>query len=170
MTSIGTYWKIFRRNWRRQLWILVFTIGIPCLSQAVQPPLGATLEEGGTTFRLWAPFVDSVAVKVNDSEPVLMAKEGGHPKADDTIWVVNVPGAKVGDRYKYLIKSNGVTREFIDPRARQLTSPERGASSIIVDASLVPSQATEPAFSQMVIYELQYRYLQCPAWAGHRYI
>ncbi len=141
------------RNWRKQLWVLVFTIGLSCFAQTV-PPLGATPQPGGATFRLWAPFVDSVAVKVNDNEPVPMAKEGGHPEADDTTWVVNVPGAKVGDHYKYLIKSNGVAREFIDPRARQLTSPQRDASSIIVDVSSVPSQPTEPAFSQMVIYEL----------------
>src|SRR5437762_1625421 len=132
MTSISTYRKNFLRSWRRHLWILVFTIGLSCFAQTV-PPLGATPQAGGTTFRLWAPFVDSVAVKVNDSEPVPMAKEGGHPQADDTVWVVNVSGAKVGDHYKYLIKSNGLTREFIDPRARQLTSPEAGASSIIVD-------------------------------------
>src|SRR5690348_582047 len=153
MTLVG-YSKRFLRNWRKQIWVLIFTIGLSCLAQTAQPPLGATLQDGGTTFRLWAPFVDSVAVKVNDAEPVPMVREDGHPDADDTIWVVNVPGAKVGDRYKYLIKSNGVTREFIDPRARQLTSPEHGASSVIVDTSLSPSQITEPAFSQMVIYEL----------------
>jgi 1,4-alpha-glucan branching enzyme len=152
--SIGTSWKTFRRDWRKQLWVLVFTIALPCLTQTVQPPLGATPQVGGTTFRLWAPFVESVAVRVNDGEPMPMAKEGGHSQADDTVWVVNVPGAKIGDRYKFLIKSNGVTREFIDPRARQLTNPEPGASSIIVDVSPPPSQPTEPAFSQMVIYEL----------------
>jgi 1,4-alpha-glucan branching enzyme len=145
--------KIFGRDWRKQFWILVFTTGFSCLAQTV-PPLGATPHEGGTTFRLWAPFVDSVAVKVNDREPVLMVKEEGHSQADDTVWVVNVPGAKVGDRYKYLIKSNGVTREFIDPRARQLTSPKRDALSIIIDVSSAPSRSTEPTFSQLVIYEL----------------
>src|SRR6266496_839043 len=96
------HWKPLLRSWRKQLWVLVFTTGISCFAQTV-PPLGATPQEGGTTFRLWAPFVESVAIKVNDSEPVLMTKESGHPQADDTIWVGNVPGAKIGDRYKYVI-------------------------------------------------------------------
>src|SRR5215467_15809973 len=99
-------WKRSLRTSRGHLWILIVAIGIPCLGQSLLPPLGATPRQGGTTFRLWAPFVDSVAVKVNDGQAVLMARESGHPQTDDTVWVANVPGAKVGDRYKYLIKSN----------------------------------------------------------------
>jgi 1,4-alpha-glucan branching enzyme len=142
------------RNWRKQLWVLVFTAGLSCLGQTVQPPLGATPKQGGTTFRLWAPFVESVAVKVNDRELVHMSREGGHPQADDTIWAIKVPGAEVGDHYKYLITSNGVTREFIDPRAQQLTSAKVGGASVIVDPSVTFSQSVEPPLSQMVLYEL----------------
>jgi 1,4-alpha-glucan branching enzyme len=154
MTSMSIYQKNFMLNWRKQLWVLVFMAGLSCLGQTVQPPLGATPKQSGTTFRLWAPFVDSVVVKVNDREPVRMSKEDGHPQADDTMWVAEVPGAKVGDHYKYLITSSGVTREFIDPRARQLTSPEVGGASLIVDPSVTSSQSVEPLFSQMVLYEL----------------
>jgi 1,4-alpha-glucan branching enzyme len=127
------------------------------------PPLGATPNAEGTTFRVWAPFVDAVAVKVNGGQPVPLRKEAGHPAADDTIWVGDVPGAKPGDRYKYLIRANGVTREFIDPRARQLTSPERGASAVIVAPAAVPSSATEPALSQLVVYELHVGTFNVPA-------
>ena len=85
--------KNFMRNWRQQLWLLVFTAGLSCLGQTAQLPLGATPKPGGTTFRLWAPFVDSVAVKVNNSDPVPMSKESGHTQADDTTWVAEVIGA-----------------------------------------------------------------------------
>jgi hypothetical protein len=101
------------RNWRKQLWVLVFTAGLSCLGQTVQPPLRATPNQGGTIFRLWAPFVDSVTDKVNDRELVRMSREDGRLQADATIWAIKVPGAEVGDRYKYLITANGVTREFI---------------------------------------------------------
>jgi hypothetical protein len=108
MTSTSIYRKNSMPNWKKQLWVLVFAAWLSCLGQTVQSPLGATPKQGGTTFRLWAPFVDSVAVKVNDREPVSMSKEDGHPQADDAVWTVDLPGAKVGDRYKYLITANGV--------------------------------------------------------------
>jgi 1,4-alpha-glucan branching enzyme len=95
-----------------------------------------------------------VAVKVNERELVHMSREGGHRQTDDTIWAIKVPGAEVGDHYKYLITSNGVTREFIDPRAQQLTSAKVGGASVIVDPSVTFSQSVEPSFSQMVLYEL----------------
>jgi 1,4-alpha-glucan branching enzyme len=152
MTSKGFSWKSSLQYWKKLVLFLVFTIGLPSLAQSGPPPLGAMPQ--GTTFRVWAPFVDSVAVKVNDADPVPMTKEPGHPRADDTVWVAKVSGAKIGDRYKYVISTSGVAREFIDPRARQLTGPELGASSLIVDPSPVPSLSVEPAFNQMVIYEL----------------
>lgn len=153
MESIGLLCKSSLQHWKKLLSVLLFTVGLPCLAQSGQTPLGAS-PQNGTTFRLWAPFVDSVAVKVNDAEPVPMTKEAGHPQADDTVWLAKVSGAKIGDRYKYLISSNGVAREFIDPRSRQLTSPEPGAWSLIVDPAPLPSLSTEPTFNQMVIYEL----------------
>ena len=153
MTSADFLWKGPLRNWKKLLLILVFTVEPLCVAQSSPPPLGATPQEG-TTFRVWAPFVDSVAVKVNDADPVPMTKEPGHPQADDTVWLAKVPGAKIGDRYKYLISTNGVTREFVDPRARQLTGPDAGAWSLIIDPSPVSSLAGEPAFNQMVIYEM----------------
>lgn len=138
---------------RSLLTLLLFVLALACVAQTTQPPLGAT-PQAGTTFRLWAPFVDAVSVKVNDANPVPMTKEAGHPQSDDTVWVINVPSAKIGDRYKYLITVNGTTREFADPRARQLTGSDAGAWSIIIDPAPIASLSTEPAFNQMVIYEM----------------
>ncbi len=160
------FWKTSLRKWHSQLWVLIFAIGIPCLGQNVSPLGATTHQEGGTTFRFWVPFVDSVAVRINDSQPVSMTRDNGHPQADDTFWEVNVPGAKAGDRYKYLIKSNGVTREFIDPRARQLTGAEVGASSVIVEPTNVPSQQNEPSVAELVIYELHIGTFNVPAGSG----
>ena len=144
-------WKPLLRKLITRLCPLIFAVAIACQVQGAPPtvpPLGSTPRPGETTFRVWAPFVDAVAVKVNEGTPVSMAKEDGHPQADDTVWVADVPGAKVGNRYKYLIQSDGVTREFIDPRARQLTSPEPGASSVIVDPSPAPSPPASPPWAR----------------------
>jgi hypothetical protein len=93
MTSMSIYQKNFMLNWRKQLWVLVFMAGLSCLGQTVQPPLGATPKQSGTTFRLWAPFVDSVVVKVNDREPVRMSKEDAHKQTIRCGWP-KYPGPK----------------------------------------------------------------------------
>src|SRR4051794_1903601 len=86
-------------------------------------PLGATPHsDGTTTFRVWAPFVDSVSVKVNGGNPVPLSKEDGHSDLEDTVWTATVSGAAAGDRYRYSIVANGIAREFNDPRALQLSS------------------------------------------------
>jgi 1,4-alpha-glucan branching enzyme len=126
------------------------------------PPLGATPYRDGTTFRVWAPFVDAVSVKINGGQPLPMMKEDGHA-ADDAVWTADVPGAKTGDRFQYLIRVNGVTRTFIDPRARQLTSPETGASSLIVNGAAEPSLSTEPCLGCFVIYEMHIGTFNVPA-------
>src|SRR5262249_57922004 len=85
-------------------------------------PLGATPHsDGSTSFRVWAPFVDAVAVKINGGIAVPLTREDGHPDPADTTWVGTVPGAKAGDKYRYAIQRGGVTREFNDPRTPQPT-------------------------------------------------
>src|SRR5438876_7755264 len=56
-------------------------------------PLGATLHsDETTTFRVWAPFVDNVAVKINGGAATPLAKEAGHTDPADTTWTGTVPG------------------------------------------------------------------------------
>jgi 1,4-alpha-glucan branching enzyme len=136
---------------------LTLAIALVCVGQGApptSPPLGATPGQAGTAFRVWAPFADAVSVKVNDGRPLPLTTEDGHAKPEDAVWRGDVPGAKPGDRYQYVIRTNGATGAFADPRARQLTGPDRGASSIIVDPKAVPPLGSEPDFSQMVLYEL----------------
>jgi 1,4-alpha-glucan branching enzyme len=73
---------------------------------------------------------------------------------DDAVWAVEVPHARVGDRRQYLIMANGVTRAFIDPRARQMTCPEAGSWSLIVDGTAVPLLPNEAGLNRLMIYEL----------------
>src|SRR5215467_14590325 len=114
--------EVLPRSLPLSLIISVFLLSTLWASAA--EPLGATPHDGSTTFRVWAPFVDAVAVKVNGGTAVLLASEDGHPDPADATWVGTVPGAKVGDKYRYVIQRGGVTREFNDPRTRQLTGFE----------------------------------------------
>jgi hypothetical protein len=119
-------------------------------------PLGATPHnDGTTTFRVWAPFVDAVAVKINGGTPVPLAREAGHPDPADTLWAGTVSGAIAGDKYRYAIARGGVTREFNDPRAQQLTGFElpngfglAGTNdmpqSVIVDPNVISRRSPSP--------------------------
>jgi 1,4-alpha-glucan branching enzyme len=129
-------------------------------------PFGATLhKDGSTTFRVWAPFVDSVAVRVNDGAVTPLTQEPGHTDPADTTWIGTVPGTKAGDRYRYVIQIKSVTREFNDPRAQQLAGfdlpdgfglpgNDDKPRSVIVDPAFDMPAFTEPSFNTMVIYEL----------------
>src|SRR5258708_40326489 len=109
----------------KSLPLIISVLLLSTLWAGAAEPLGATPHsDGSTTFRVWAPFVDTVAVKVNGGTAVPLASEDSHPDPADATWVGTVPGAKAGDKYRYAIQRGGVTREFNDPRTRQLTGFE----------------------------------------------
>jgi 1,4-alpha-glucan branching enzyme len=148
------------------LWLIGSLLLVSTLWASAADPLGATPHsDGSTTFRVWAPFVDAVAVKINGGTAVPLAREDGHPDPADTTWAGKVPGAKAGDKYRYAIERGGVTREFNDPRAQQLTGfdlpngfglagNDDKPQSVIVDPNFNMPAFTEPTFNTMVIYEM----------------
>jgi len=144
--------------------VLVFLVTAAAAFAA--DPLGATLhQDGTTTFRVWAPFVDSVAVRINNRPAVPLAREPGHTDPADTTWTGTVAGTKAGDQYLYVMGLGGINREFSDPRAQQLTGfdlpngfglpgSDSKPESVIVDPNFSMPAFTEPTFNSMVIYEL----------------
>jgi 1,4-alpha-glucan branching enzyme len=156
--------RLLPKSLSLSLIISVLLLSTPWASAA--DPLGATPHsDGSTTFRVWAPFVDAVAVKINGGTAVPLAREDGHPDPADATWVGTVPGAKAGDKYRYAIQRGGMTREFNDPRAQQLTGfdlpdgfglagNDDKAQSVVVDPNFNMPAFTEPTFNTMVIYEL----------------
>jgi hypothetical protein len=58
--------------------LIVLSLVVATPRASATDPLGATLHsDGTTTFRVWAPFVDNVAVKI-DGSTVPQAQEPGH--------------------------------------------------------------------------------------------
>jgi 1,4-alpha-glucan branching enzyme len=147
-------------------WLIasVLLLSIPWAIAA--DPLGATLHnDGTTTFRVWAPFVDAVGVKINGGPAVPLTREPDHVDPADAVWAGTVSGTKAGDQYRYVIELRGVTRDFNDPRAQQLTGfdlpdafglqgNDDKPQSVIVDPTFDMPGFAEPAFNTMVIYEL----------------
>jgi len=150
----------------KRLLVLVSVLLLVIEFAGATDPLGATLHpDGTTTFRVWAPFVDSVGVRINDGAVVPLAQEPGHGDPADTTWTGTVAGTKAGDQYRYVIRIGSTTREFNDPRAQQLTGfdlpngfglpgNDDRPKSVIVDSHPAIAVLTEPTFNTMVIYEL----------------
>jgi 1,4-alpha-glucan branching enzyme len=109
--------------------------------------LGATPYVGGVSFRVWAPFAQTVAVLADFNgwaEPGLqLAAEGdGH-------WSADADGAQIGDKYK--LQVNGAWR--IDPRARAVTHSV--GDGIIVGTEFAwAHDFTLPPWNELVIYEM----------------
>jgi len=114
--------------------------------------MGATVNDKGTTFKVWAPHATKVYVTgtFNDwaeKKNALKKEEGG-------CWTGHIPGAKPGDEYKYLI-TRGKEKLFRnDPYARELTS-SHGNSLIADHAFDWEEDAFQlPPWHQLIIYEL----------------
>ena len=82
--------------------------------------MGAIVHDAGVAFRVWAPNADAVFVtgSFNDwsEDAAAMAPEEGG------VWYVDVPGAKPGDEYRFLIHNGDTVLSRIDPYARAVTT------------------------------------------------
>ena len=118
--------------------------------------MGAVPSSVGTTFRVWAPHADGVSVVGSfngwDSSCDLLSRDDDG--AADT-WSLDVPAARPGDEYRFVVKTTGGERSRIDPRARRLTNSVGNA--VIHDPDSFAWGAGEfhqPPWNDLVIYEL----------------
>ncbi len=122
------------------------------LKAVPQPGMGALPHAGGTSFRVWAPHADAVAV--------IGTFNGWDAKADalqheaDGYWALDVAAAKPGDEYKFQITNGKRTFGRNDPYARQVTSS--AGNSVVFDPAFDwgDDEFHMPAWNDLVIYEL----------------
>ena len=126
---------------------------VPASAAPVREGFGALPHAGGTTFRVWAPAATAVSVVGTfndwnkDANP-LRAEDGGN-------WAADLPHAKAGDGYKYVLQapSGELTRN--DPYARAVTSS--AGHSLVIDLSDFDWEGDNfqmPSWNDLVIYEL----------------
>ncbi len=115
--------------------------------------LGAILTKDGVEFRVWAPFAQSITALVGEAfnwaETPLTKEDGGY-------WSGLAANAEAGQSYKYRIQTaDGRTLEKNDPRARQLTVSDNGAS-VIIDPAYDWGDVTGPIIpkNKQIMYEL----------------
>lgn len=114
--------------------------------------MGCIIDEGLTTFRVWAPNAEKIFVTGtfndwNADDLELEHEENGY-------WAGTTDKAKQGDEYKYVIHNNGETFYRNDPYAFELTNSD--GNSVIRDLNFDfgDDQYQLPSFNQLVIYEL----------------
>lgn len=115
--------------------------------------MGAIPFDKGTAFRVWAPNADKVSVMgdFNQWSPTahpLMHEQNGY-------WYGEVPDAKVGDEYKYMIINGEMALSRIDPYARQVTnSVGNGVIYRHADFDWEDDDFQIASHNELVIYEM----------------
>lgn len=142
---------------------LAASSNVSSLAQSTRPGLGSIpYSEGGTngvTFRTWAPNATAVGVKgqFNGWATTPMVKEGGTP-----YWSIDIPGAQVGQEYKYRINNNMDKR---DPRSRRVSNS--AGNSIIYDSNAFDWSGqtfNTPWINDLVIYEMHPGTFNAESW------
>ncbi len=106
-----------------------------------------------TAFRVWAPHAQGVSVIGTfngwDGTRAPMGREDGG------CWYAEVPGARPGHEYRYLVATPGGSLSRIDPYAREVT--DSAGNGVIHDASAFdwgPGGFRMAPRDELVIYEL----------------
>ncbi|OHD55441.1 MAG: hypothetical protein A2Y33_11605 [Spirochaetes bacterium GWF1_51_8] len=108
--------------------------------------MGAIIYTGGVAFRVWAPYATSVAVGGDfnswSATANALASEG------NGYWSVDVAGAAVGQKYKFIINGDMWKK---DPYAKK---QEHSAGASIIYTQTPPAGITIPYFEDMIVYQL----------------
>lgn len=118
----------------------------------VKKDLGVSLHGSKAEFRVWAPFAKSVALvgSFTPNGPIALKSE------QDGYWSTVIENVEAGQTYKYQIETaDGRIIQKNDPRARAITSSDKGFS-VVVDNEFEwgDSEFTPPPKNQQIIYEL----------------
>lgn len=123
--------------------------------------MGSIPYGGGVTFRVWAKFAPSVSV-AGDFNNWSTTANPLAPDGNSGYWSVDVPGAKVGDKYKFYIPNVGLK---VDPYASSVFKDVAAGATNgqLLWKATVSSQDvtfdtstgfTMPQWNEIVIYEL----------------
>ena len=118
------------------------------------PGMGAILYPGGTAFRVWAKYAAQVYVVGSFNH----WSETANPLASEGngYWSADVPGAKEGDQYRYLIHSPFLAQPQwrTDPYAKRVENDRSNGYITSSEFDWGASQFAMPAWNELVIYEL----------------
>jgi 1,4-alpha-glucan branching enzyme len=126
-------------------------------------PLGATLVNGGATFRCWAPNASAVYVALKSAPGGhSWHRQESHRLVQDAhgFWGGFFPSVKEGDTYRFYVVGAGSEGFKRDPYARELSFDGYPDCGCVVrrphgypwrDAAFTP-----PAFNELVVYQFHF--------------
>ena len=122
------------------------------MAHQVKKNLGVTIHGSRATFRVWAPFAVSVRIGgtfTTDEPLAMMPEDGGY-------WSLALKDIEPGSQYRYYIETaDGRVLERNDPRARAITSSDKGFSVVVdQDFDWGNDAFVPPAKQDQIIYEL----------------
>lgn len=114
--------------------------------------MGAVINDGAVTFRVWAPnaakvFVGGSFNNWSENEIVLEAENNGY-------WSVSTDQASEGDEYKFFIEYNGKLLSRNDPYAYEVTNSNGNSIIRTLDFNWEDEDFKMPSWNELVIYEL----------------
>jgi maltooligosyltrehalose trehalohydrolase len=109
-------------------------------------PVGASLQDGGVAFRVWADAHKEVSVRIKDLDHPLPAETNGYFSG-------HVPGVRDGDTYEYFVDGKG---PFPDPASRFQPQGPHGPSQVTNPEAFSWADQSWPGItlSGQIIYEL----------------
>ena len=128
------------------------TTSTPVVS--THPGMGAILYSGGTAFRVWAKFAQKIYVVGEFNN----WSETANPLASEGngYWSVDVPGAKKGQQYRYLIHSPFLAKPHYrtDPYAERVNKESGNSYITSSEFDWGTNHFNMPSWNELVIYEL----------------
>ncbi len=148
------------------------TNGDYLLSQSSDRPLGVQVEEGRTTFTLFAPRAVRVRLSLFDAPGAKAAMQFNLTRHDDGCWEGSVPGNRHGQYYNYQVEGENFdgTQLFnpavrvLDPYARATVG--RAGPGLVFDPAKFPTPRqcfVPPAWHDLVVIETHVRDLMAKA-------
>jgi 1,4-alpha-glucan branching enzyme len=118
-----------------------------------KPGMGAIPHDAGVAFRVWAPHAEKVAVTgtfndwSKDAHPMVRENDSGY-------WYADVPGAKIGQEYRFHLVTPFGEFSRIDPYAREVTNSVGNAVVQDPNFDWEGDECRTPNWNELVIYEL----------------
>ena len=113
---------------------------------------GANPHADGVVFRVWAPYAQRVSIIGSfnnwsgDAHP-MQAEENGN-------WSTDVPEARVGDQYKFVLNTEAGEFKRIDPNAREVTNSVGNAVVHDPNFDWAGDDFHLAPWNELVLYEL----------------
>ena len=135
-------------------------------------PMGATLVEGGATFRVWAPGARSVHVAFGGIKDYAPAPHDALAENPDTHhWTGFFPGVVEGTKYRFWVVGEGGAGAKRDPWARELEFGDfHDTDGIIRRRDSYPwhdERFVPPRFNNLIVYQLHVGVFSAFDDAGH---